>query len=173
VLRFQLKEAFKRLCRDAPHCACYTHHNEDWIRRLSGGAFLAWNYKDVWGCIANICSTGNITVYCENSSNPDCSNTLGWTQPYDRNTIHLCVQKLGHNCGLANTFLHELFHACSVNVFSETYPPDNESLGEASAPSWIANRCTPEDCNSLVPRYGTYDHRIGSLNGEIGDIHIA
>jgi hypothetical protein len=142
--------AFLQACEAARSCACHTHNQQPsyWRYLLESETSGYRTYKQVWGCIAEICRTGNITFEC---GGKDCDGKFGYVfgaafNPWAR--VHLCIeahyvvnlktgQKTTYYFSLANTILHEMLHKCGVSN-----NPFYRQTSEASEE--VANGCIGE-----------------------------
>jgi hypothetical protein len=143
--------AFKLACTAARGCACETHNNPEWRRKLSQGAMFDLDYRDVWRCVAEICRTGGITIVC-NDPNYCKEGVFGSIEIFAfdvrARTIHLCTDYIAYKGkSIAHYLLHEMLHQCGVALYG---PLERQS----SAPEWIAERCIDQDGHFSDPYAG-------------------
>ena len=134
-----IKFVFRQICDKARRCACKMHHDD--VART----YIMWesrnifrniaDHKDVWGCIAELCRTGNFTIECRDCSTPSlyydkcCIPGYYGDSYYRTRNIRLCLNNLrnryidGHNYIGHNILFHEMAHLCGVALSGEEKNP--------------------------------------------------
>jgi hypothetical protein len=133
------------MCKAARNCACKTYWDDEWKKRLSDEGFLGHNWLSIWACVAKYCREGGLKINCKDLPPGELggSNTGVGEIEIDPGAL----QSIG------NTLLHELLHVCGIlggpgEKYPEDYQPFDPFNNNASAPSWIANRCLTFGHNS-------------------------
>jgi len=141
-----IKEAFRAICRKAPQCACHTYFNDAWKNRLFHGLWIlsGRSWMSVWGCIADICRSGNLAIECYERNQDECKGgTLGWVERNNivHSPIHLCPNIFSTG-NWPNTIFHEMLHKCGIAVGWLEF--------KWSASYYIADRCMPVDPSTYI-----------------------
>jgi hypothetical protein len=121
------------------------------------------DYADAWGCIAELCRTGNFTVNCHRcADDPECCYLHGYSF-WRKRQIILCTRVIYRDYVggwgafpednppkrwiLHNILLHEMAHVCGIgNIGKETYPdydvpPQQRTYPSGSGASYFADFC--------------------------------
>jgi len=130
-----MSAAFLRLCKKARWCACDSYNDPnmqyliDSCHRQNVNTEMLWPptpvWRSVWGCIAEICRTGNgpngapLQIECVflgsgSAYEGRCTGTTkGFTDPQNfPNVIWICRDNVG-SCK-DTTMLHEMLHLCGI-----------------------------------------------------------